>query len=301
MIYLPIICIGIDYIIDRKNPLLFSISIAISLLSNFYFFYMVTILMFVYAVFSFLSRPENRCLKKFAYSFFKCTWYYLLGIGIACIIFVPVAILFLSTARAGDTPYIPLFYTLDYYAKIFGGFASMNMTGYWSDLAFAVPSVLGIICLFFMDKSKRLLKILFILLTIFLCIPYIGSIMNGFSYISNRWIFGYAFLIAYIFVDSYPHISKVCSQHKYMIGILILFYIIFNISKVYLNNVETYVSMALLVICFLVFICFGKKKNIQFICVLAITLCSLGCKCKFSFLRKFIKIILINFRYRNIL
>lgn len=276
MIYLPIICIGIDYIIDRKSPSLFAISITITLLCNFYFFYMITILIFIYALFSYFSRTNMKSIKHFLCSFFKCFWFYILGIGMACVIFIPVVLLFTSTARASDRPYIPILYTLSYYLKIFGGFTSMNMTGYWSNMAFAVPSLLGIVCLFFMDKSRRMLKILFLLLTLFLCVPFIGSLMNGLSYISNRWIFGYVFLIAYIFVDTYPHMPKLCQKYRIFLLFFILGYILLNILYDQLNNLESYIALGLLVLCFLSLLLCLNKRNVQFICILTITFISIG-------------------------
>lgn len=39
-----------------------------------------------------------------------------------------------------------------------------------------------------------------------LLVPFAGHVLNGFSYVSNRWIWAYGMMIAYIFVKAYPEL-----------------------------------------------------------------------------------------------
>ena len=69
----------------------------------------------------------------------------------------------------------------------------------------------------FSRKRKYLdLKLGFIMLNLFLLIPFAGHVLNGFSYVSNRWIWVYGMMIAYIFVKAYPELFtlKVGEQKK---------------------------------------------------------------------------------------
>ena len=47
-------------------------------------------------------------------------------------------------------------------------------------------------------KEHKIYLIYFLVTTIMLLMPFIGSLMNGFSFPSNRWSFMYSFILAYI-------------------------------------------------------------------------------------------------------
>lgn len=283
-IYLPIVIIGVDRVLHKGNPLLFCLSITVCLASNFYFFYMITILIFIYALFEYWNIHQKIQIKQLLNSFFRCLWYYILGVMIACIIFVPVFLLFIQTARAADRPFIPTFYTLDYYLKLIGGFSSMNMNGYWSIISLAAPSFIGIICLFFGGKKKRFLRVAFILLTILLCIPYVGSVMNGFSYISNRWSFGYILLACYIFVDMYPDLYQIFQKYRYFIIGIFVAYCILLYEYEPLKNIESLVSLTIIFICMIYLLVFYKKIN-SFFVIGSLTIVSISANSYFLFAR----------------
>ena len=48
--------------------------------------------------------------------------------------------------------------------------------------------------------------------------------LNGFSYVSNRWIWAYGMLIAYILVQAYPELFTLQMQEKRRIFIMLLVY-----------------------------------------------------------------------------
>lgn len=55
LIYFPVILVGIDKILKERKPLLFIISSASGAVCNFYFFYMITILMSIYGVIRYIQ------------------------------------------------------------------------------------------------------------------------------------------------------------------------------------------------------------------------------------------------------
>ena len=60
----------------------------------------------------------------------------------------------------------------------------------------------GIVLVFTAGRRRdRWLRAMFAVLTLLLLIPAGGLFLNGFSYVSNRWIYGYAF-----FPVSYTHL-----------------------------------------------------------------------------------------------
>lgn len=64
MIYLPLLLLGIEKIFERKSPAVFVLSVFLSAVSNFYFFYMLSIFMFIYAVFRYVMIFHKIQLKE---------------------------------------------------------------------------------------------------------------------------------------------------------------------------------------------------------------------------------------------
>ena len=72
----------------------------------------------------------------------------------------------------------------------------------------------GVLYCFQSEKNYTALKVGFVLLNAFLLLPYAGHVLNGFSYVSNRWIWAYGMLIAYIFVKIYPELFTLTLKEK---------------------------------------------------------------------------------------
>lgn len=79
---------------------------------------------------------------------------------------------------------------------------------------YTAVSLAGVFVLFAKKKKYTVLKAGFVLLNSFLLLPFAGHVLNGFSYVSNRWIWAYGMLIAYIFVKIYPELVFAYSQRK---------------------------------------------------------------------------------------
>ena len=80
------------------------------------------------------------------------------------------------------------------------------------------------LCTVFKAKKYTALKVGFVLLNAFLLLPYAGHVLNGFSYVSNRWIWAYGMLIAYIFVKIYPELFTLTLKEKRKIFVMLLIY-----------------------------------------------------------------------------
>lgn len=55
LIYFPLILLGIDRVMRERKPLLFIFSCVVAAVSNFYFFYMMTILMVIYGIIRYIQ------------------------------------------------------------------------------------------------------------------------------------------------------------------------------------------------------------------------------------------------------
>ena len=167
----------------------------------------------------------------------------------SAVILIPVLILFFGTSRSQSDVYIPLFYHLRYYFQIFFSNMSVHSAQYWSQTMYTSLIFITTIMLF-LDKQHRSLKIAFIVLTIGLCMPFFGSVMNGFSYITNRWIFAYSMLLAYIIVCVFPKLYTL-KVYQFVTLFVIMFVYIGIILYVFGVRIPIYLDIIFLLIMFL--------------------------------------------------
>lgn len=229
MMYFPLLLIGIDRIFDRKKPWLFIGITALMAVSNFYFFYMACILMFLYAVVSYVKRFGRIRAKELAGWFFKFVGYFLIGTCIAAVTLLPSAMYVLETGRMSAENQIPLIYELPLYASYLGdllrvAYATERAQNY-TVLGMAPLVVIALMVLFARRKRLTHLKVGFLMLTAILLTPFLGHIMNGFSYAANRWMWGYIMLLSYILVRIYPELFHLERKEKRRLLVLGLLYL----------------------------------------------------------------------------
>ena len=223
MIYLPFILMGIDKIYKKEKPYIFIWSVALAGLSNFYFFYMLGIFMVLYAAVRYFEQFEDRSLKNIGRWLGTFFVYSIIAVLIAAVILLPVILPVLGTDRFKAQNYVPLLYDKVYYEKYLGCLIGENMIQ-WGVAGFTAVSMTGVFVLFSKRKKYTALKVGFVLLNAFLLLPYAGHVLNGFSYVSNRWIWAYGMLIAYIFVKIYPELFTLTLKEKRKIFVMLLIY-----------------------------------------------------------------------------
>ena len=217
VIYLPLILMGIDKIFDGKKPFVLIIFTAIAAIANFYYFYMLTIITVLYAFFRFFYENGRPVLKRkywlgFLRRFLSCALNYLIGVMIASVQLIPIIMYILGSERGQQHYYIPLFYSIEFYAKVFTGFISSASNTIWTHIGFAPIMFPAVIVMFLKRKREYTpFKVAFLMCISFMCIPVIGSFLNGMTYPVNRWIWAFSMLNAYIFVimlDELFNLSK---------------------------------------------------------------------------------------------
>lgn len=223
MIYLPLVLMGIDKIYKKEKPWLFIWATAISAMSNFYFFYMICIFMFIYAAFRYFGIFSKRSVKDVFIWLLKFIGYYAVALMIAAVIFLPVIMTLFGTDRFQAENYVPLLYDKIYYEKYLGNLIGENMIQ-WGVAGYSAVAMAGVFVLFSKKKKYLGLKWGFALLNLFLLVPFAGHVLNGFSYVSNRWIWAYGMMIAYIFVKAYPELFTLTVKEKKKIFIMVVVY-----------------------------------------------------------------------------
>ena len=194
----PLIILGLEYIRDGRKPYLYII--------------LIVGYSFINALISAVEKKGKAWYKSFdelklllkiaGYSIYSC----LIGV---CLI-LPSIFYIMQTDRLGVEHYLPLFYDKNYSGKLFGGFISAFDGGTDYIIGYSVLALICCMALFVIKGLKARIReiVYFVLLSICLFIPFIGHVFNGFNYATNRWIWGYAFLVAYIVTIMFDKLYK---------------------------------------------------------------------------------------------
>ncbi|MBO4918811.1 MAG: YfhO family protein [Erysipelotrichaceae bacterium] len=216
MMYLPLILIGADKIIHEGKPLIFVVAVFLSCISNFYFFYNIAILTAIYSILVLLFE-YRKDVKRIVTKVMIIFCYAVLGICLGAFIFVPVVYVFLKDSRMSIEFGKHLIYPLNYYKKIPSMFFSTGRE-YWLCMGYASPAILFLMISFRKLKENLLLNVFNILGILMVLFPVFGQVMNGFSYISNKWCFALSLLVAFNMAFQWEEVSR----YRKLLGIFII-------------------------------------------------------------------------------
>ncbi|MEG0758939.1 MAG: YfhO family protein, partial [Raoultibacter sp.] len=205
MILFPLLLLGVEKIFRNERPFLFVAIVAAFFIISYYFAYMACLLLLLYCSLRVFSVEKTMTVGRFLKWFGKLLGLSLIGIAIAGVVLVPGVIALLSIDRVASSEVtVPLLYSFDYYQHVFAGFIGHADVGSDCLIGFGGVALIACIVLFSQKKSHTVLKVLFIVLSLFLLIPFVGSVFNGFNYATNRWVWAYAFCVAYIVAVMVP-------------------------------------------------------------------------------------------------
>lgn len=197
MILFPLLCLGMERILHHQSNTLFIGSIFLGAFSNFYFFYMLTVLIFLYALVRYFHLYGRKEIKKILPFIWTAVYSYAIGILLSGIVFFPVVWGFLQSSREASSKFAQglWVYPLDYYVALI---RNLFIPGsyLWTALGFSTFVMLVIP---YIIRHKKKFSFIASLLFIFGCmllLPAFGSIMNGFSGPYNRWTFVLPFFLA---------------------------------------------------------------------------------------------------------
>lgn len=240
MIYFPLLCIGVDKIYTEKKAVFFTCMIALAGITNFYYFYMLSIWIFIYGIYRYVMifQNEGMKLKKISRWLFRCISSYLIGVALAAVILLPIIYQLTGSERFANKGYVPMLYSFDYYWKIIVRFITTESMEAWTHLGFAPMCLLALwVLLLKKNRIYRPYKSGFIMCMIFLALPIAGSLMNAGSYVVNRWIWAFSFLVAYIFVKIWPELFQLTRQDKIIIvGMTVLYVSVCMLRTEYRTN-----------------------------------------------------------------
>ena len=281
LIYFPIILLGVDYILEGKKAYVYMFSCALAAASNFYFFYMISVFMVIYAVIRYAGMYGNTksirfLLKKIG----MCILFYFFAVIIAAPLLIPSARAVVGGERLNGDVYVPLVYDLGYYVKL--GIAFVNASAdYYSALGYTSVGLLAVIFLYFKTRlrDKMPLKIAFMIGSVFLMFPFFGHMLNGFSYVTNRWVWAYCFIVSLIVLEMLPDLLK----NRFFLWSALAAMAVFAAPTFYMrsggNMKHLAVGIVLLITALCISVCltlFFSKRNKPIYALLGIIIVSLS-------------------------
>ena len=199
MIYFPLIILGAEMIFDKKRPYVFILSIFLAAVSCFYYFYVLSAFTVLYIFFRIFFVYGKQFFKGFLESLWKFGGAYILGVMMAAVIFFPLVSAFFAASR-GQVEYgLSILFNKDFYKNFLSAFFNTQMIGNNTYFGFTALAAGGAVLLFAGRKKNGFLKLAFLVVTVMVMLPVFGMILNGFSYVVNRWSWVYGLLCAYTF------------------------------------------------------------------------------------------------------
>lgn len=240
MVFFPLLLIGAERILNGESPVLFIISVFCSFTINFYFSYTLVLLSVIYIFARFFTVKSNCKFVVFIKTFTKFLVSGIIGILMSCAILLPVLIVFLGNGRSDVARNTEVLFDSLYYTTLYSRFMSFSLAGSWTITGFIPLLVVSLLLLFKKKKQFTYLKVMFVVFTVILLIPILGKATNGFAYTANRWIWGYSFLLSYIFVEMYKYLKELSASEKGYIFVSVGIYMLtslvisknFNIASV---------------------------------------------------------------------
>lgn len=246
-IIFPLMLLAVDKLIKEDKMSFFIFIIFMTAISNYYFFYKITVITYLYSIIKIMCENKNNKIKTLIKKLMKITLCYIVGVLMSSIILLPTIYAFLNSDRFASQS---VMYNLKYYENLLVGGKGFS-TVFWVPTIFilTIPSLVS------RFKENKTNIILFIIESIMLLVPFIGSLMNGFSFPINRWSFMYIFLLIYLFISLVNEDYKYSTKEMAIMVIVSLIYIslvlIFekidvNIAKCSITFLILYITLILL-------------------------------------------------------
>lgn len=286
---LPLVLLGIDNIVDKKDSKLYIFTLFYTVVTNYYMGYMVCIFSVIYFIYLLLMKYTKKDRKEIFHDTIRFILSSLLAGLMACVIFFPSILDVMKANRSGLSNNAT---TIELALKRFfiGSYNDFNLLSYYEpNLYCGIITFVLVLTYFFSDKhsdkEKYIIGSIFTIFILSIFIPKIDLLWHGFSYpIGYNYRFTYlfsAFLIVLAFKEfSIKGITRV--QRNSILGLallagmftfshndnvyswicvgLIILYAITLFSKVKCRNIIL-VLLILFELCFNTYVSFFKAEN----------------------------------------
>ncbi len=190
MVWFVFIMAGVEKILRKQSPLVFILSVTMSVITTIYYSYMIAVIVFLYLVVVFVMK-EQKTVRNFARFWGRFILYGGIAACLSALIFIPGVYSLMHAVKDGATSY-SFFHTfssyINYFSFLIGG---QYVFEHFSTICVVPLFLLALPCLFHRIRRKEATPamIVFALCLLFLLFPIFNSVMNGLGYPSGRWCF----------------------------------------------------------------------------------------------------------------
>ena len=280
--FLPLLLAGAEFYRRQGRKYLLIITVCLNLIVNYYTFFINAVLLVVYVlVVSICEIIADRSVKTFKREFMtdlKLGLFCCLGILLAAVVLLPTLYAFLQNPRVGAlSGYTDsmLHYEPAFYKRLFVSLCLPKTTaGYYSYIGIIPICLVAVISIFTRLKKHLELKVMLLLLTMFLCVPMAGRVLNGFGYATNRFSYAVPFFCSVIMVEAIPMLRELSKGRLRITMALSAAYLLFcficsDISTEILKNDIMWLMLVTIIVLWLVLE--FKTKEVIYKTVVAVT------------------------------
>lgn len=234
VIWLPVVLLGIEYILSDRNGRLFRISLLLSLISNYYISYMIVLFSALYFVIRCVE--ENFSAKQFFQKGFTFAGNGIISAGLGAFFLIPT---FLShfegklVSAQADYSSVTNFHFPEFITKLlFGGYDSITNSGrpfvycgiliVWFALSFFVHERISL-------RSKLCYGAMLTILVLSMWLSPLDKVWHVFKY-PNWFPYRYAFLFSFALIATACRAYSAKSTRKQSVVILLLLIMIANLG-----------------------------------------------------------------------
>ena len=209
LLFLPLLLLGVDRALEQGTFGLFTLGVFLAAVSNFYFFYMLAIFTALYALARLLRSRGG--IAAFGKGVFVLFVHAAAGCLAAGAVLLPNVLAILGSDRLGAARERLWLYPADYYQTLAAAFLT-NGSSYYAYAAVSAVGILGsFVILAAPSRRFRWEKGLLALGLVMLLLPWFGSLLNGGSYATNRWIWALTFVLCWCAgraMDELPNLTR---------------------------------------------------------------------------------------------
>jgi len=231
IILLPLLFIGLEQVITRKGYLFYALMVAVSFFGSYYFLYINTVFMGIYALLR-LGQvyPANR-IREFFCMLGRIIASYLLGCAMSVYVASPAIARFFLSSRSSSEGKDSMLGNLWTYGagrleslflSLIGPVRSVDALTTITVAALIIPAL--VLLFSGRNKEKRSLRLAVLLGVLFLMIPMVGFVLSGFGNIGNRWCYGFLFALALVLLTEFENLKRLSARQFIALGLLTVLY-----------------------------------------------------------------------------
>lgn len=286
---LPFVILGLEKLIDEKSPVLYVISVFLTVFFNYYIGFMVCLFTIIYFLACFFSSKKTISPKSFIISLLRYILYSIVAFGLSCVVLIPIIELLKNSSATGDVFPNTISVNFEFLDFIANHFVSVKPTirSSGTDVLPNVYSGMAIFILvptFFLNEKINLRKrisrfIIIALLFIGMNINILNFIWHGLHFPNDlpyRFSFIYSFILITTAAEAFVNLDKKFDK-KILFALFMSFAIIIAVQKLTSKNVTDltiYLSLIFVLAYASFFISFSKintsKNLLSFVFVLLV-------------------------------